>query len=143
MNQIRRFCNYINDLFQLQNITGNHIYIIIHWIFSSCIVIITLFTTNVNHLCILLILVALDAFSIVVLHCCPLTLLERKYMKKNYCKEYQRVMRKSGINYKCTHEYECQLELLMHICLFVCIKLLGIMVIRLFHIRLVNNEVYL
>lgn len=142
MNIIRCFCNYIHTLFKLDDISSSHIYILIHWLFGVCVIFITVFTTNITHLFMLLILISLDAFSIVVLHSCPLTLLEKKYLKINFCKEYKKTLRQSGINYKCNHEYEYQLELVMNTSLFIIMKLLGIMVFKTFHIKLMNHGVY-
>jgi hypothetical protein len=103
---------------------------------------ITVFTTNVYYLIILLIIVSLDAFSIVVLHSCPLTLLEKKYLKKNYGKEFKKVLQNSGINYKCNHDYEYQLEVVMHGAFFIIIKLLGIMFLKTFDLKLINNNLW-
>jgi hypothetical protein len=61
------------------NVKGLY-YVIIHNTIIVLIAGLTLFNTNLIHLSVLLIVVSMDALSIVVLHGCPLTQMEQKYL---------------------------------------------------------------
>ena len=140
-NKIRQLCNYLNDTINLKGIP-KYGYLVVHWLFAASITFIAIFNTNIVHLLIILCILGLDAFSIVVLHNCPLTLLEQKYMKKNYCNEYKSCLGKLGISYNCNHAYESQIELLINMVMLVSGKCLAILVMKTFDWKLVNNDLY-
>ena len=79
-NSVRQISNFIYDKFHLKNINIKS-YNVIHDIFIFVIAFIIIFNNNLYYLTILLIIVSLDAVSIVVLHKCPLSTLEKKYLK--------------------------------------------------------------
>lgn len=102
-----------------------------------------IFNINVNHLIVLLIIVTLDAGSIVFLHGCPLTILEERYLGINTCDERTREFKKMGIFYKCRHQYEKQIELLINVWTLIASKILILLMFRTFNFKLKNfNGIY-
>jgi hypothetical protein len=102
-------------------------YQIIHWLYAFMICIIVLFDNNILHLCILLIVISIDTYSIIHFHKCPLTLLEQKYENK---KSHKKTLQKLGIGYKCNHEYESSIETMIHLWLLVCLRMLMLMIFK-------------
>jgi hypothetical protein len=98
-------------------------YLLIHSLFIVFCAFILLFSNSVIHLTILLLIVSLDAFSIVVLHECPLTILEKKYMGINCSEMRQKDLKNAGIHYRCNHTYEKQIELMINVWLLVAFKI--------------------
>jgi len=138
-NPIRRLSIFIYNYFKLENINFKK-YHIIHSIYIFLIIFIVLFNTNLFHLIILLIMMSLDAFSIVVFHKCPLTLLERKHLNINSYKERKKFIKNTGILYKCNHEYEEQLELLINVWMLITSKCLIIIFLKMFNFKITNNH---
>jgi hypothetical protein len=98
-----------------------------------------IFNTNLFYLAITLIIISFDALSIVVLHQCPLTILEKKYLKKTSCEERKKILKNIGIFYNCNHFYENQIELLINVWLLVACKCLIIIFIKTFNLKLIDN----
>jgi hypothetical protein len=120
------------------------IYTYVHYVIILLVGFVFSFNNNVVHLCILLIIVSLDAFSIVVLHGCPLTHLEQKYLHTNSCEERSDFLKNIGIVYKCDHEYEKQIELLINIWTLIAGKCLLLLFFKTFHFKLHNyNNIYI
>jgi hypothetical protein len=118
-------------------------YYVSHCILMLVGVFIICFNINIIHLCCTLIIISLDAFSIVVLHGCPLTQLEQKYLNTNTSEERYNFFKKCGIVYSCQHEYDKQIELLVNVWLLIAIKCLVLIGLNTFHIKLHNtNEIY-
>jgi len=137
-NIIRKSVQFIYKKFNLKNI--NFIkYNFIHDLFIFIIAFIIVFNTNLFYLAIILLIISLDAFSIVVLHQCPLTILEKKYLKKTSCEERNTILKNIGITYKCNHYYENQIELLINVWLLVACKCLVIILLKTFNIKLLDN----
>jgi hypothetical protein len=116
-------------------------------VYSSCITFlisfIVLFSTNLTHLAVMFIIVSFDAFAIVVTHACPLTALERKYIKRSSCDDRDELLGALGISYNCKHEYEKQIELLINVWLMVAGKCMCIIIMKMFNIKLFNyNNIY-
>ena len=111
-----------------------HYYSLVHYL--VCVVggLVILFSNNVNHLAVLAFIILMDAAAIVVLHSCPLTILEKKYLKIDYAQEFKRWLQKCNILYNCDHAYESQLELVINYWCFAVGKILAIMVMRTFSI---------
>jgi hypothetical protein len=102
-----------------------------------------IFNINIIHLIVLLIIVSLDAFSIVILHGCPLTILEERYLGINTCEERTQQLKNMGIFYSCDHEYEKQIELLINVGTLIIIKILILLTFRTFNLKLNNyNNLY-
>ena len=131
-NVIRNISNFLNK-FLKNNILGKFIgyyYVFAHYMILILSAIIILFNNNPFYLTILLIVLSLDAFSIVVLHSCPLTILEEKYLKNSLVKKRMQVLKKSKIVYNCNHKYEQQIELLINVWLLIACKILFILTIQ-------------
>jgi hypothetical protein len=119
------------------------IYTIVHYIIMIAGAFIIFFNTNIVHLCCTLMVVSLDAFSIVVLHGCPLTKLEQKYLNTNSSEERYQFFKKCGIVYTCQHEYDKQIELLVNVWMLIAAKCLLITCFNTFKIKLHNtNQLY-
>jgi hypothetical protein len=132
-NIIRITSNIINNFLKKNNIYSKFVgyyYVFIHYTILILSAIIILFNNNPFHLTILLIVLSLDAFSIVVLHNCPLTILEQKYLKNSLAKKRIKHLKKSKIVYKCNHMYEQQLELLINVWILIACKILFILSIQ-------------
>jgi hypothetical protein len=72
----------------------------------------------------------LDAIANIVLHNCPLTALEQKYLGKSLATERRKQLKRAGILYKSDHLYESQLELLINAWTMIACKILVILVVR-------------
>lgn len=145
-NYIRSITKSILKLFKKNDISDvclGLLYVGLHYIIMITIGFILLFNINIVHLCCALIVVSLDALSIVVLHGCPLTNLEEKYLKTNTSTQRYNWFKHCHIVYTCKHEYEKQIELLVNVWLLVAIKCLVLIFLNTFHYNLQNvNHVY-
>jgi hypothetical protein len=140
---IRKLCIYLYNKFNLKEVKESTLYRHIHDTFIFLVSFIALFSMNLTHLAILFIIVSFDAFAIVVLHACPLTALERKYIKRSSCDDRDELLGALGISYNCDHEYEKQIELLVNVWLMVAGKCMCIIVMKMFNIKLFNyNNIY-
>jgi hypothetical protein len=107
----------------VRNIIG-HYYTFIHSVIAILGLMVLLFSNNIVHLACLLVLVILDALSIVFLHDCPLTQLEQKYLGYSSVSKRRQLLQNMGISFCCDHNYESQLEVLINAWCFVAIKML-------------------
>jgi hypothetical protein len=107
-----------------------HYYTLCHYIIIVFGCFILLIDNNPVHLIILLIIISLDAIANVVLHNCPLTALEQKYLGKSLATERRKQLKRAGILYKSDHLYESQLELLINAWTMIACKILVILVVR-------------
>lgn len=140
---IRKLCIYLYKKFNLKEVKESTLYRHVHDTFIFLISFIALFSMNLTHMAILFIIVSFDAFAIVVLHACPLTTLERKYIKRSSCDDRDELLGALGISYNCDHEYEKQIELLINVWLMVAGKCMCIIVMKMFNIKLFNyNNIY-
>ena len=57
---------------------------------------------------------AIDAFTIIILHDCPLTMLERYYIKHSSVFWRLSSLRNLGIKYTSENEYDLQLEVIIN-----------------------------
>jgi len=132
-NIFRNISKNINNFLKTNNISMKivgYYYQFIHYIIIVLIGIVMLFNNNPLYLTLLLIVISLDAFSIVILHNCPLTILEEKYLKTSLVKDRMKNLRKSKIMYKCNHVYEQQIELLINVWCLVACKILFILTMK-------------
>jgi hypothetical protein len=81
-------------------------------------------------------MIAIDAFTLVVIHDCPLTMLEKKYLGTSITEVKQTFLKNIGILYHCNHEYESQLEFVINIASIIIFKILMIIFMKLLHIKL-------
>jgi len=134
-NVVRQISIFLNDVFSLSKLKGV-IYYNIHLYLIFVIGFITFFTTSVHVLLFVLIIVSLDAISIVFLHECPLTTMEKKYLGITSCEIRNDLLGKTGIMYKCDHDYEKQIELLINVWTIIASKCLSIIFLKMFNIKL-------
>ena len=141
-NVVRQISNFLNNTFHLSKLKGV-IYFNLHLYFLVVIGFITLFSTSVNILLITLVIVSLDAISIVFLHECPLTTMEKKYLGFTSCELRNEYLEKAGIMYNCDHNYEKQIELLINVWSIIASKCLAIIFLNMFNVKLFDvNGVY-
>ena len=101
-------------------------YAFMHSLLAFLGLMVLLFSNNIVHLACLLVVIILDALSIVFLHDCPLTKLEEKYLGFSSVSKRREFLQNLGIMYECNHEYESQLEVLVNAWTFAAIKMLVI-----------------
>jgi TM2 domain-containing membrane protein YozV len=141
-NVVRQISNQLNKTFDIQKLKGSF-YFNIHLYLIFVIGFITFFTTSVNVLIIVLIIVSLDAVSIVFLHECPLTTMEKKYLGITSCELRNEFLKKKGIMYTCDHDYEKQIELLINVWTIIASKCLSIIFLKMFNIQLFDvGQIY-
>ena len=142
-NIIRRTCHYLYEKLSLKEVQESTMYRHIHDTFIFLICVIVLFSNKLSHLAIIFMIVSMDAFSIVVLHRCPLTDLERKYIKRSSCDDRDELLNSIGVSYDCDHEYEKQVELLINVWLMIAGKCMCIIVLKMLNIKIFNfNNIY-
>jgi len=142
-NVCRKFAKYINDNFNLKALKYTTYFKEIHHIFIFLIAFIGLFNNNILHLSIILFILSLDAVSIVLLHECPLTTMEKKYLNTSSCDIRNDYLKSLGIMYNCDHDYEKQIELLINAWMLVTGKIIVILLLKTFNLKLINfNNIY-
>ena len=90
---------------------------------------ILLFSNNIAHLVACLIIVSLDAFANVVCHDCPLTRLEKKYLRNSLSHERRKQIKELNILYKCNHIYESQVELIVNVWTLLACKIVVLIIL--------------
>jgi len=105
-------------------------YQILHYIIILGGAFVILFNNDPYHLLILLCIISLDALANVVVHDCPLTALERKYLKSSLSHDRRKSFKSMDIMYKCNHIYESQVELIVNMWTMVACKIVVILAIR-------------
>ena len=85
-NVVREFLNNVINKDLKSKILGSY-YVIIHSLIMYFGMTIILFSNNIYHLFAILLFVSLDALSVVILHDCPITLLELLDVANSYCPE--------------------------------------------------------
>ena len=98
-------------------------YVILHSVLVLFIVYCVLFSSNLFHLLILFNFTALDALAVVICHDCPITALEQKYLNMSTLATQRKQWQTMGIQYKCNHQYEYQLESLTNLSTVIAIKM--------------------
>jgi len=131
-NDVRTFGQFLYQKF-INSCIGYY-YLTIHYLFVIFGALVILFSQNINFLAIIAFLVILDAAAIIVLHHCPLTILEQKYLKVDYAQETKNVLKKCNIMYNCPHAYESQLEYVINIWCLAVLKILAIMLMKVFSV---------
>lgn len=140
-NFFRNISKYILNVLKrkgIKNVLIGCYYGYLHFLIFILVGFNLLFNMNVYHLVVLLVIVSFDAISIVILHNCPLTTLEEKYLGINSCEERTYQLKQLGVFYKCKHEYEKQLELLTNVWALIAVKCLAIMFLKMFNYKLNN-----
>ncbi len=130
-NKIRDLSNTSSNF--MKQVIGNY-YGLLHTILIIGGAAIILFSKNLIHLSIILLIISLDAFAIVVRHDCPLTQMEEKYLGVSGKRQINEFLKSYGLVYNCSHLYESQLELVVNfwaltackIVMLICLKMLKI-----------------
>jgi hypothetical protein len=144
-NIIRKICNYLYSYFDLKKfeyLKNSLLYTGLHSLYIIIISFILTFDCNILHLIIILIIISLDAFAMIVFHRCPVTLLEKKYLKYNIPNILKKNLKSLNICYNCSHEYESQIEVIINVWLLIASKCLIIIFLKMFNIKLINNGIY-
>ena len=132
-NIIRRWTKNIVSFAESVGISSSllgYYYQIYHYIIIFGGGFVILFNTNPYHLLVLLIIISLDAFANVVVHDCPLTTLERKYMNSSLAHDRREHLFGANICYTCNHVYESQVELIVNMWTMVACKIIVILAKR-------------
>ena len=141
-NIVRNLCGRILGYALGKGCTNQYLgltYYYAHCLFMGLITFIFCFSNNLNSLCVLLIMISIDFASIVILHGCPITLLEQKYLNTNSIEVRSSILKDCNIVYKCDHTYEQQLDVLVNVWFIVAFKCLTIIWLRLFNLKLSND----
>jgi len=134
-NNIRKICDYLGPSIK-NSIIGTYYYYIHLFIMTICGLII-FFSKNIHYLTILLIIVTLDLFLIVILHDCPITMLEQKYLGTSGIANKNKFLKSLGISHKCNHYYEVQLETVLNIWCVIVSKISSLITFKLLRFDIV------
>ncbi len=135
-NNFRKFSKYINNTFDIKKL--KQMYGVVHEIYIYMLAFILMFNCNPVHLIVVLSIITLDGIAIVILHQCPLTMLEKKYLKKSTFEKQKKCLKNLGISYECNHVYESQLEIIINVWLLFALKCIFIILLKTLHIPLIN-----
>lgn len=142
-NVVREFLNNVINKDLKSKILGSY-YVIIHSLIMYFGMTIILFSNNIYHLFAILLFVSMDALSVVILHDCPITLLEKKYLDSSMAQLKEAQLKECNIVYKDNHLYETQIELLINLASIIILKILVLIFIDLFNIHQPNYpEIFL
>jgi hypothetical protein len=119
-NIIRRIIKFFSPY--IRPIIGSF-YFFIHWFFMVFSVLCLCLSNNIVHLFVLLFIMYLDMIFILSVHQCPLTILEKKYLGTSINQIMKQQLKRMGINYKCNHLYESQLECVITMCSIITSKI--------------------
>jgi hypothetical protein len=129
-NSIRKLVKKINQHADVSYMLKGLFYKLIHATFMCLCLLIILFDFSIFHHIVLLNIVSLDAFSVIILHGCPLTLLEKKYIGKSLLDDQDAFLKDLDIVHTCSHDYEKQIELLTNFWCIVAFKILIMMCLK-------------
>ena len=135
-NIVRNILFWLKPYFNL--FIGSY-YVLIHHLLIFCVITILLFSNNICYLCVILIIMTLIWIVNVMLHNCPLTHLERKYLGKSHRNQLQQIVKKLGIHYRANETYEFQLELITNVTGFIAFKIMIIIILKMLNIN-INHE---
>ena len=136
-NVIREFLNsFISKDFK-DKILGSY-YLIFHGLIMFFGTVIILFSNNIFHLIVILLCISVDSLCIVILHDCPLTLLEKKYLDTSMAELREKQLKETGIVYKEDHCYETQIELLINLTCLIVLKILVLIFLDTFNMSKPN-----
>ena len=142
-NVVREFLNNVINKDLKSKILGSY-YVIIHSLIMYFGMTIILFSNNIYHLFAILLFVSIDALSVVILHDCPITLLEKKYLDSSMAQLKEQQLKECNIVYKDNHLYETQIELLINLASIIILKILVLIFMDLFNIQKPNYpEIFL
>lgn len=110
----------------------------VHSIYGLCIAIIIIVNNNICNLLAVLCIISLNALSIVILHECPLSMLEKKYSKTSLSDNKRVTYKNLGILYNCDHSYEQELEIIINVWLAIAFKCILLLLLKTFNVKSLN-----
>jgi len=113
----------------LQDLFGNY-YTILHSFFVVAIGYLICFVNDMSYLVIGLLIMSLDGYANVVLHNCPLSMMEEKYLDKSGIETRLEMLRTMGIMYSATNTYDIQLETIINAWTLIAGKILLLIIFR-------------
>jgi hypothetical protein len=142
---LRKITKSIYSIFNLnkenaQAVYRGIFYKIFHMILICLNIFIILFSMNLYHLMVGIFILTVDALSVVILHGCPLTFLEKKCLENNVFEDRNNFIQSLNIGYECTHEYEQTIDFLIHSMCLVIFKCVFIIFFKTFHFKLNDLE---
>jgi hypothetical protein len=143
-NVIRKSSKMLQKQYQLPtpSLRGEYYYTV-HNLIIFCIGIILAFSTHIGHLAVCLVVISMDALSVVVLQDCPLSLLEERYLNTSSTRERKDFMCSLGVGYNCDHQYEKIIELLINVLSICALKMFVIILLRSFNTTIIDyNHIY-
>jgi hypothetical protein len=130
--KIRQLSNKLRETLNLKDYIFGGYYQIIHYFFMFFIIFIFIFSNNILYLVILLNILAIDTFSIVVFHDCPLSLLEKKYLGISSSEHRIYSIKNCNIMYTNNKVYDLTLDILINAWSLIALKILFIIFLNLF-----------
>ena len=118
----------------LEGIMGTY-YTIIHSLFVLLVGYLICFVNDLRYLVIGLLIISLDAHANIVLHDCPLSMLEDKYLEKSGIETRLEFLRGLGIMYSLDSRYDAQLETIINAWSLIAGKILMLICFRNFTSR--------
>ena len=106
-------------------------YVAIHCVVAIFVAFILLFSNNILFLIIIANIIALMGLASVILHNCPITQLECKYLGFSASEIRQECLQNIGIFYNCG-VYEFQLEVLLNLFMLTVFKIFVIIILFMF-----------
>ena len=113
----------------LQDFFGNY-YTIVHSFFVVAVGYLICFVNDMSYLVIGLLIMSLDGYANVVLHNCPLSMMEEKYLEKSGIESRLEMLRTMGIMYSATNTYDIQLETIINAWTLIAGKILMLIIFR-------------
>ena len=98
---------------KLESFFGGY-YTLLHTFFVVTCGYLILFDNSLSHLLIGLFIISLDGYANVVLHDCPLSMLENKYIEKSGIDTRLEFLRSLGIMYSAENKFDIQLEVIIN-----------------------------
>ena len=118
----------------LEGLMGNY-YTFIHTMFVLLLGYLICFVNDLRYLVIGLLIISLDAHANIVLHDCPLSMLEDKYLEKSGIETRLEFLRGLGIMYSLDTRYDAQLETIINCWSLIAGKILMLICFRNFTSR--------
>jgi hypothetical protein len=131
-SRARKITNCIREKLNITDYVFGSYYYLLHYTFMILITIIFIFTNNITFLVILLNIILLDAASVVVLHDCPLSILEKKYLGISCVENRLYHMKNYNIMYTNSKVYDSTLDNLINAWSLVAIKILLLIIVKVF-----------
>lgn len=119
----------------IQKLIGNY-YSYLHILIMFLGLSIVLFSNNIFYLFAVLLILCLDGIANILFQDCPISVLEKKYLGMSMTELKQKIYSKLGINFKCNHAFESQLEIIINVACAIVLKILIIIFCDIFNIKI-------